>query len=264
MFIDTHTHLYTEEFDNDRAEAVERAVDAGAKALLLPNIDEASINPMLRMCKDYAGLCFPMIGLHPTELPEHYEDTLARMEAMLQSNHPFIAIGEVGIDLYWDNSRREDQIAAFRRQIVWSIEHELPLVIHSRKAQREIIDTLQPFRHDLQGGIFHCFGGTAEEARELLEFEGFYLGIGGVVTFKKSTLPEVLKQCVPLSRIVVETDSPYLAPTPYRGKRNESCYVPLIIDRLAEVYDMPKEQIERQTMANTKEIFKKLQNNLAD
>ena len=262
MFIDTHTHLYTEDFDSDREAVIQRAKDAGALALLLPNIDEAGIQPMLRLCQAYPDLCFPMIGLHPTELPEQYVPTLERMEQMLQDKHPFVAIGEVGIDLYWDDSRREEQIDAFRRQIAWAVRYRLPLVIHSRKAHREIVDTLSEFRSDLCGGIFHCFGGTAEEAGELLDFDGFCLGIGGVVTFKKSKLPEVLKTSVPLSRIVVETDSPYLAPTPHRGERNESAYVPLIINTLSEVYGVEKSQIESQTMANTMEIFKKLRNYL--
>lgn len=260
MFIDTHTHIYTEEFDEDRKEVLARARAAGAEALLLPNIDEASLPRMLRMCAEYPGFCFPMIGLHPTELPSNPVDTLRRMKRMLDASPaPYIAIGEVGIDLYWDDSRKEEQIAALRQQAEWAVEYGLPLVIHSRSAHRELVDTLRPYAEKLSGGIFHCFGGTAEEAEELLTpFPRFVLGIGGVVTFRKSTLPEVLSAAVPLNRIVVETDAPYLAPTPHRGQRNEPSYIPLIISRLSEIYNCTPEDISRQTLANTLRIFPKL------
>ena len=257
-FIDTHTHLYTEEFDADRAEMLKRARQAGCRALLLPNIDEASIAPMLQMCQDYPDMCYPMIGLHPTELPQHnVADTLQRMEALLSSpNHPFVAIGEVGIDLYWDTTRREEQIAVFRQQIEWAIRHHLPLVVHTRSAHREVVDTLRPYAHQLSGGIFHCFGGTTDEAHELLAtFPQFLLGIGGVVTFKKSTLPEVLKTTVPQERIVVETDAPYLAPTPHRGKRNEPAFLPLVLQKLAEVYNTTPEEMATITTHNAQSIF---------
>lgn len=258
-FIDTHTHLYTEEFDVDRTAVVERALAAGARFLLLPNIDEASLAPMLALCKAYPASCFPMIGLHPTELPDDPNPVLQRMEQLLaDAHHPFIAIGEVGIDLYWDTQRREEQIEVLRRQAAWAIRYDLPLMIHCRSAHRELVDTLLPWATQLTG-VFHCFGGTAEEASELLtRFPGFKLGIGGVLTFKKSTLPAVLHSTVPLSRIVVETDSPYLAPTPHRGQRNESAYVPLILDKLVSIYEQRREEIEEQLLRNTLEIFKRL------
>ncbi|MBQ9363375.1 MAG: TatD family hydrolase [Bacteroidaceae bacterium] len=256
-YIDTHTHLYTEEFDTDRKEVVERAVQAGAQCILLPNIDEASIEPMLRMCRDYPGLCYPMMGLHPTDIPDDPWPVLSRMEKLLGSGE-YVAIGEVGIDLYWDDSRKAEQIAVFRHQVEWAVKFRLPLVIHSRNAQEEIVSTLLPYRDQLCGGIFHCFGGTKEEAEQLLEFPGFMLGIGGVVTFKKSKLPEVLKTSVPLSRIVLETDAPYLAPTPHRGKRNETGYIPLIINKLAEVYETETPDIEAITTSNARTIFKKI------
>lgn len=259
-FIDTHTHLYTEEFDDDRAEAVKRAVQAGARALLLPNIDEASIGRMMQMCADYPGLCFPMMGLHPTELPSAPWPLLDKMKLMLdQPDHPFVAIGEVGIDLYWDSTRREKQIETFRCQAEWAAAYGLPLMVHSRSAHRELVDTLLTLKDDLTG-VFHCFGGSAEEAHELLStFEGFRLGIGGTATFKKSKLPSVLHAEVPIERIVVETDSPYLAPTPHRGTRNESAYIPLIIEKLADIYSLPVSSIEHQLMANTLSTFTRVQ-----
>ncbi|MBP3228851.1 MAG: TatD family hydrolase [Bacteroidaceae bacterium] len=260
MFIDTHTHIYTPEFDADRAEVVERAAAAGAEALLLPAIDEASVGPMLDCCRRWPALCRPMLGLHPTELPtEGFEAVLDRFEQRLQTpGHPFVAVGEVGVDLYWDTSRRDDQLRAFARQAGWAARFGLPLVVHSRNAHREIVDTLAPLRDTLHGGVFHCFGGTADEARELLAFDGFCLGIGGTVTFKKSRLPQVLAECVPIDRIVLETDAPYLTPTPHRGTRNEPAYIPIVIDRLADVYGLAPADIARHTTANARRVFGKL------
>ena len=168
---------------------------------------------------------------------------------------PFVAVGEVGVDLYWDSTRREEQMDVFRRQAEWSIRFNLPLIIHSRSAHPELLEVLTPFKQELPGGIFHCFGGSAREAEELLAFDRFFLGIGGVVTFKKSTLPAVLETTVPLERIVLETDAPYLAPTPHRGKRNEPAFIPLIVDRLADVYQTTPERIEQITSQNARSLF---------
>jgi TatD DNase family protein len=257
--IDTHTHIYTEEFADDRDAVMMRAIAAGVTHLLLPNIDEHSLPHMLQLCDTYPQKCFPMLGLHPTDLPDDPKATLQRMEKMLSQQRPFVAIGEVGIDLYWDTSRKEEQIAVFQQQIEWSIRHQLPLIIHSRSSHREVVDTLLPYREQLQGGIFHCFGGTQDEAEELLTtFPNFVLGIGGVVTFKKSTLPEVLKACVPLTRIVLETDAPYLAPTPHRGKRNEPSYLPIIAERLATIYETTTTEVIKSTTQNARRIFPKL------
>lgn len=253
-FIDTHSHIYGEEFDEDRDAVVQRAIDAGAEHILLPNIDANSVGPMLALCDDYPTLCRPMMGLHPTELPEDPAPLLDQMEKMLTSGH-FIAVGEVGVDLYWDASRREEQMEVFRRQAEWSIRFGMPLVIHSRSAHKELMEVLTPLKSELPGGIFHCFGGTADEARELLTFPGFVLGIGGVVTFKKSTLPDVLREVVPLDRIVLETDAPYLAPTPHRGQRNESAYIPLVISKLAEIYDTTPAHVADVTTATAKSLF---------
>lgn len=258
MFIDTHTHPYTEEFNADREAVIARAVAAGAEALLLPNIDEASIAPMLALCEAHRGLCYPMMGLHPTELPADPAPTLHRMEALLTAPAaPYVAVGEVGIDLYWDTSRREEQIAVFEEQIRWAVHYRLPLVIHSRAAHRDLVTTLAPYADQLSGGVFHCFGGTEDEARELLmTFPRFVLGIGGVVTFKNSKLPATLAAAVPLSRIVVETDAPYLAPTPHRGQRNEPAYVPLVIAKLAEVYQTTPAEVARITTATARRLFR--------
>ena len=258
--IDTHTHIYCEEFDEDRDAVVLRAIDAGVRTLLLPNIDNASIHRMLCLCDAYPDICFPIIGLHPTDVPEDADAALSGMKQLLENpKHPFIAIGEVGIDLYWDTSHKAEQIRAFEQQIAWSIEHALPLVIHSRSSHREIISTLLPYKDKLPGGIFHCFGGSAEEASELLTtFPNFVLGIGGVVTFKKSALPEVLRTTVPLDKIVLETDAPYLAPTPHRGKRNEPAYLTLVVQKLAEIYNVSTEEVVLRTTENARRIFTKL------
>ena len=261
MFIDTHSHPYTEEFNDDREDVIARARQAGADLLLLPNIDEASIKPMLKLCQEHPDLCRPMMGLHPTELPngkDEVDRVLNDMERRLEEpGNPYIAVGEVGLDLYWDDTRREEQVAVLQRQAAWAVRFHLPLVIHSRAAHRLLVDTLLPFAEDIPAGIFHCFGGTTEEAQELLErFPQFALGIGGVVTFKKSTLPATLSAVVPLNRIVVETDCPYLAPTPHRGKRNEPAFIPLVINKLADIYQVPAENIARQTSETARRVFR--------
>ena len=197
-----------------------------------------------------------MLGLHPTALPPDPQPLLDRMEQLLAlPTSPFVAVGEVGVDLYWDSTRREEQMDVFRRQAEWSIRFNLPLIIHSRSAHAELLEVLTPFKQELPGGIFHCFGGSAREAEELLAFDRFFLGIGGVVTFKKSTLPAVLETTVPLERIVLETDAPYLAPTPHRGKRNEPAFIPLIVDRLADVYQTTTERIAQITSQNARALF---------
>ena len=197
-----------------------------------------------------------MLGLHPTALPPDPQPLLDRMEQLLAlPTSPFVAVGEVGVDLYWDSTRREEQMDVFRRQAEWSIRFNLPLIIHSRSAHAELLEVLTPFKQELPGGIFHCFGGSAREAEELLAFDRFFLGIGGVVTFKKSTLPAVLETTVPLERIVLETDAPYLAPTPHRGKRNEPAFIPLIVVRLADVYQTTTERIAQITSQNARALF---------
>lgn len=259
-FIDTHTHIYTEEFVDDGEDVVRSAIEAGAEALLLPNIDANSLPQVEALCKKWLNFCFPMIGLHPTEITEESSDFLQEIGNRLsKSESPFIAIGEVGIDLYWDASKREEQIKVFAKQIEWSIQYKLPLVIHSRSAHREIMETLTPFRQNLLGGIFHCFSGTIEEANEILyDFPNFYFGIGGVVTFKNSILPQVLQSCIPLEKIVVETDAPYLAPVPYRGKRNEPKYILSILNKLADIYGVEVDKVAEVTTRNVYHLFPSL------
>ena len=253
--IDTHSHIYGPEYDEDRMSVVQRAKQAGVERMLLPNINEASIEPMLSLCHSYQGYCYPMMGLHPEDVTDDYLQVLDHMEERLKDpSHPYIAIGEVGLDFYWDASRSQQQIDAFTRQIEWAIQYKLPLVIHSRAAHTELIQTIRPYVSEGLSGVFHCFGGTLEEAQELLAFENFVLGIGGILTFKKSTLPDVLRQ-IPLERIVLETDSPYLSPAPYRGKRNEPAYVVEVMQKVAEIYNVSTLEVENVTNANVKRVF---------
>lgn len=254
-FIDTHSHIYGPEFNEDVDEVIRRAKETGVSAVFLPNINEETIDPMLSLCQSHPDYLFPMMGLHPEDVADDYNAVLDRMyDRLCQDGHPYIAVGEVGLDFYWDDSRAEQQKEAFDRQVTWAEELGLPLMIHTRSAHRELLDILS--KHDIQklSGVFHCFGGTAEEAAELMQYENFVLGIGGVLTYKKSTLPEVLKN-VPLDRVVVETDAPYLAPVPCRGKRNEPSYARHTVERLALVYDVSAEEVEKQTNANVQRIF---------
>ena len=254
--IDTHSHLFVEEFSEDRAEVMLRAREAGVQYVLMPNIDLASAAPMLRVCAEYEGYCYPMIGLHPTEVNADYSKSLVQLKLMLNDNpKSFLAIGEVGLDFYWDKTYKKEQMVALEEQIAWALEYDLPLVIHSREAFQEIYSLFSHYKDAPIRGVFHSFTGTADEAHALLEFPGFLLGINGVVTFKKSTLPEALRE-VPLARLVVETDSPYLAPVPYRGKRNESAYIVRVVEKLAEIYGLDPELIAEQTYSNASSLFR--------
>ena len=256
--IDTHSHIYGPEYDEDRELVVRRAQQAGVERIFLPNINEASIAPMLSLCHSFPGYCYPMMGLHPEDVAEDYLQVLGRMEELLKdSSHPYIAIGEVGLDFYWDASLSKQQIDAFGRQIEWAVQYNLPLMIHSRNAHVKLVQTIRSYASEGLSGVFHCFGGTLDEAQELLSFDNFVLGIGGVSTFKKSPLPQVL-QSVPLQRIVLETDSPYLSPVPYRGKRNESSYVVEVMRKVAEIYNVTSEEVEKITNANVKRIFSRV------
>lgn len=253
--IDTHSHIYEPVFDADREEVVMRARQAGVECILLPNINAQSIGQMLDMCRRNPGYCFPMLGLHPEDIGEDYVQVLADMKALLDApGHPYIAIGEVGLDYYWDKSKVKEQDEVFRTQIEWAIEYRLPLMIHCRSAHRRLVETMSEYRDEALSGVFHCFGGTAEEALELLQFPGFMLGIGGVVTYKNSPLPKTL-QSVPLERIVLETDAPYLTPVPYRGKRNESAYVVEVLRKVAYIYNVSEQEAESVTNSNAKRIF---------
>ncbi len=254
-FIDTHSHIYGPEFDEDREEVIARAKEAGVDAILLPNINPDTVQPMLELCQRHPGYAFPMMGLHPEDITDDWQTTLDVMhDRLLQPGHPYVAVGEVGLDYYWDRSRYEEQKRVFEQQVEWAVEFNLPLMIHSRSAHAELVEIMRRHQSDGLTGVFHCFGGTAEEARELLQFEGFVLGIGGVLTYKKSTLPDVLRQ-VPLERIVVETDAPYLAPVPCRGKRNESAFAIHTVRKLAEVYQLSEEEVMNCTNSNAKRLF---------
>ena len=257
-FIDTHSHIYGEEFDEDREEVILRAKEAGVEKILLPNINAETIRPMLDLCTRHPGYLFPMMGLHPEDVRADYRDILRKMEGELtHPDHPFIAVGEVGLDFYWDKTWCQEQLAAFEEQIGWAETYHLPLVIHCRSAHKELVEVMQRHAHAGLKGIFHCFGGTVAEATELLRFEGFMLGIGGVVSIKKSTLRETIKEAVPLSRIVLETDSPYMAPVPNRGKRNESAYVKNVAEMLADVFGLDLHTIVLHTTKNALKVFPK-------
>lgn len=251
-FIDTHSHLDGAEFDADRDETVERAKAAGVSKVFIPAIDLPSVTTVLNTCNRYPGFAFPMIGLHPEEVKADFKTVLSEMHKLISPQ--FIAIGEVGIDYYWSREFEKEQLEAFEEQVGWSVEHRLPLMIHCRKAQQELVRILKKYEKDLPGGVFHCFTGNANEAEELLRFDKFVLGIGGVLTFKKSHLPEVLPN-IPLSRVVLETDSPYMAPVPMRGKRNESAFVAFVLKKMAESYGVSEEEVARQTNSNVERVF---------
>ena len=256
-FIDTHTHLDGEEFREDLPEVVKRAQEAGVSKVFVPAIDLPSVKTVMEVCCQYPGYAYPMIGLHPEEVKSDWQQVLSGMKPLLDSSDgEVIAIGEVGLDYYWSREFEQEQLAAFEEQVRWSVETRLPLMIHCRKAQNEMVTLLKRYKADLPGGVFHCFTGNAREAEELLQFDRFVLGIGGVLTFKKSHLPEVLPAVVPLDRIVLETDSPYMAPVPMRGKRNESAYVKYVLEKLAESYGVAPEVIAEATNANVERVFK--------
>lgn len=254
MLIDTHSHLFLEEFSEDLPQVIERARQAGVDCVFMPNIDSTTIEPMLSVCADYPDFCYPMIGLHPTSVNETYEQELAVVHQQLAANHSFVAIGEIGLDLYWDKTFLNEQVRAFVRQMEWALEYRLPIVIHARDAFEYLYKVMLPYKNRPISGIFHSFSGTPEEAAKLLEFESFMLGINGIVTFKKTTLPETLLT-VPLGRIVLETDSPYLTPVPNRGKRNESAKVKDVLAKVAEIYQMPSEYVSQVTSENALKVF---------
>ncbi len=251
-FIDTHSHLDGAEFDADRNETVERAKAAGVSKVFVPAIDLPSVATGLETCNRYPGFAYPMIGLHPEEVKSDFKAVLAEMHKLMSPQ--FIAIGEVGLDYYWSREFEKEQLEAFEEQVCWSVEHRLPLMIHCRKAQQDMVRILKKYERELPGGVFHCFTGNINEAEELLRFNKFVLGIGGVLTFKKSHLPEVLPN-IPLSRIVLETDSPYMAPVPMRGKRNESAFVAFVLKKIAECYGVSEDEIARQTNSNVERVF---------
>lgn len=260
-YIDTHCHLDGEEFHDDLDAVVQRAKDAGCTKVFVPAIDLPTCQTVLDVCRRYPDYAYPMLGLHPEEVKADWRDVLSSIRSMLPllleegGGRLLLAIGEVGLDFYWSREFEQEQLEAFEEQVRWSVETRLPLMIHCRKAQNEMVTILKRYARELPGGVFHCFTGNEQEACQLLEFDRFVLGIGGVLTFKKSHLPEVLPACVPLDRIVLETDAPYMAPVPMRGQRNEPAFIRHVITRLSEAYGVSEEEICRQTNENVQKVF---------
>ena len=252
--IDTHSHLFLEEFSEDLPQVIERARSAGITHIFMPNIDSTTIDSMLSVCNTYNDYCFPMIGLHPTSVNADYEKELEIVARELRSFNKYIAIGEVGMDLYWDKTFLKEQQIVLDKQINWALEYDLPVVIHCRDAFGYIYNVLEPYKNTSLKGVFHSFTGTDDEAARILEFSGFLIGINGVVTFKKSRLSEVLTK-IPLEKIVLETDSPYLTPVPNRGKRNESAYVKDTLMKVSDIYRMSPEAVGRVTSENALKVF---------
>lgn len=252
IITDTHTHLYSEEFDQDRDAMIQRALNAGVSRFFIPAIDSTCTASMYELEKSYPDNVFLMMGLHPTYVKDNYLDELMHVESEL-SKRKFYAIGEIGIDLFWDKTHLEEQKIAFRTQIRLAKKHKLPIVIHCREAFEEIFQILEDEKSDELFGIFHCFTGTYEQALQAISYN-MKLGIGGVVTFKNGKIDQFLNQ-IDLKHVVLETDSPYLAPIPYRGKRNESSYVVAVLDKLSQIYSLSANEIANITTANSKAIF---------
>ena len=266
--VDTHTHLDGEEFDEDRSEVILRAKEAGVGMVFLPAIDVKTSEAVLKLSHEYPGYAYPMVGLHPEEVKADWKEQLKKIEAILDAHltavdglngikykSDYIAIGEIGLDFYWSREFEKEQLEAFEKQVEWSCETGLPLMIHCRKAQNEMLHILRKWKDKLPGGVFHCFTGNQQEAKELLEYDNFVLGIGGVSTFKSSHLREDLPAAVPLERIVLETDSPYMAPVPYRGQRNESAFVVQVMKTLATAYGVSDEEVAKVTNQNVERVF---------
>jgi TatD DNase family protein len=258
-FVDTHSHLYQPAFDADMEAVVQRALDMGVYAIILPNIDLSSLPRVLRMSQQFPGICLPTVGLHPCDVKEDWEKVLQELRKW--AFHPEVfpkgriyAIGETGLDYYWDITFKEEQKQALIEQIQWSKELHLPIILHTRNSVQDTIDIVKENHDSRLTGVFHCFSGNLEEAKQIVEMDNFYLGIGGTLTYKNSTLPDILKQ-VSLDRILLETDAPYLTPVPHRGKRNESSYIPLVAAKLSEVLGISLEEVAQKTSENAERLF---------
>ena len=255
MFVDTHTHLFVDAFDEDRSEIVQKAINAGVEKMLLPNIDIDTIDAMNDLAKDFPTNCYPMMGLHPGSIKEDWRERLEIISKNLfEGEQEYVAVGEIGMDLYWDKTFVKEQAEAFRMQVEWAKELKLPIVIHAREAFEPIFEILDEINDDSLTGVFHCFTGTIEQAQHVLSYGGFKLGIGGVLTYKKAALDKVLEN-IDLKHLILETDSPYLSPVPFRGKRNESSYILHVAEKLTEVYNVPLATIEQVTTASATELF---------
>jgi len=250
--VDTHCHLYLPEFDEDIERVMERAATEGVEQFYLPAIDSSVSDKTLQMEAAFPGKCFAMAGLHPCSVKENYAEELALVEQQLTARK-FAAIGETGLDFYWDKTFVQQQYDAFRKQIAWAKQYRIPVVIHSRQSTQECIDQIKELYDDRLNGIFHCFGGSLEEAQQIIAL-GFYMGIGGVITYKNAGLAAVIAQ-LPLDNIVLETDAPYLTPAPFRGKRNESAYLKYVVEKIADVKKMRVEEVAELTTANAEKIF---------
>ena len=253
MYIDTHAHIYASEFKPDRDEVLAKSKAAGVGKIFMPNIDHTSVDMMLEVENQNPDTCFPMMGLHPCSVKSDFEKELYIVENWL-SKRSFHAVGEMGTDLYWDKTFWDQQKEAFVIQVNWAKQYGLPLVIHCRQSIDETIELLKPMSGGNLTGIFHCFSGNSTQAKQIIEL-GFYLGIGGVATFKNGGLDKVLPE-VPLGKLVLETDSPYLAPVPFRGKRNEPSYIPLIADKVAGLMNVTRQEVEQATTKNAEKVFK--------
>lgn len=253
-FIDTHSHLYSSKFNEDRIQVVNDAIDKGVNTILLPNISSQYTDDMLNLCNNFPDNCFPMMGLHPCDVTElNYETEIAHVEKEIEKGK-YIAIGEIGMDLYWDKSTIEIQKKAFKKQINLAKKYNLPVAIHIRESFNEAFDIIEELNDDNLTGVFHCFTGSVDEAKKIISLGGFYLGIGGVITFKNSGLAETIKN-IDLQYLVLETDSPYLAPAPFRGKRNESKYIINIAEKIAKTHNKSIEEIAKITTKNAKKLF---------
>ena len=253
MLTDTHTHLYAADFKEDIDSVIINAISKGISRFFLPNIDLDSISDMNVLCAKYPKNLFPLMGLHPCYVTTTYKNDLKIIEKELGTGN-YYAIGEIGIDLYWDKSLKNEQIDAFRIQIEWAKKLQLPIVIHVRDAFNEVFEVIDQLNDDQLTGIFHCFTGSIEQAQKIIAYNGFKIGIGGVVTFKNSGLDKVVEQ-IDIKHLVLETDAPYLAPTPYRGKRNESAYLSLIAEKIASIYQISSKQVAEITTQNSREIY---------
>lgn len=255
MYIDTHTHLNARQFDSDREAVVHRAVQAGVDIMVIPNVDVDTIEPIQQLCHTYPSHCRAMMGIHPTSIKKDYGKKLAEAERALRKGG-YVAIGEIGIDLYWDTTYEREQIEAFGIQIEWALERDLPINIHARNSLSLCIDIVAEYhsRYPQLRGIFHCFDGSIEDAQRIIALGRFKLGIGGLVTFKNATVADVVRR-VPLQYIVLETDAPYLSPHPLRGRRNEPARIPMIAAKLATLYEVPLEEIAEKTSANAREVY---------
>ena len=252
--IDTHAHLYSKQFNDDRDEVIKRSVENGVNYLVIPAIEKKSFASLMELCNKYPGICFPTVGLHPTSVKDDYEQELAFVEEQLNQKNNFVAIGEIGIDCHWSLEHIVQQRDAFERQVKLAEQNGLPVIIHAREAFHEIFPILDRIHNPNVKGVFHSFAGTVEDYYKIKEYQTFKIGIGGVVTFKNSDLPNVVN-IIPIEEIVLETDAPYLAPHPYRGKRNESSYIPLIAQKIAEIKNISIAKVDEITTNNAKELF---------